>query len=744
MALNLKIDVQDDEAKAKIKKLESEWEKATASVEKQKEKVNELNKELKRVTEFLEAARDKKIDLNVEPLEKQVKNLNQELKQSNTELKRLEANAQLAGINLKKAILLPQTQGISKNILPQTFTSGTSGINLFRNALNGIYSSFSGLSNIVSSFISKIFSLSKTIFIFNLISGGLREIRNAVSDYINTNSQLQSSLAQVRGNLITAFQPIWELILPYLIKFTQWLAQATAYISGFISAIFGKSEQYSRNNAKSLQQQIALSKDSSKALQKQKKSTDDLTKANKKNNMSLAKFDELTMLINKKNSKNKSSPTSPNLGAGGITTSGINPRVSFDTSGIDLSGIIKIVEQIKAFLRPLKEPFENLLNALDRLSKYTFEAFIDFFNLFLKPLAEYIVSTALPEFLNMLADSLNRMNFEKVNESLREFWEALEPFTEEVIDSVLWFVEKFLLPIAEWTVTDAIPEFLRVTTKLINILNKSLKILRPILEYLYTKLIKPIGDYLNGIFHDIMNDINNLLDETYSFLEQNNDGITKLSYTIINILSFAFNVIGKTISFTIQQMREFFKSLYQYALDTTKNVIQIFNGLTDFISGIFTGNFRLAFRGLYNVVAGLINNIIDAINFMLRNLVSGFANIINPIIDTFNGFTGSNFRRITVSERIIGKLPYLAQGAVIPPNSPFLAMLGDQRSGVNIETPLETMKQAFKEALNENSINSNGSYTFVAQLDGRTIFEETVRQNDMYINQSGRSAFVTN
>jgi hypothetical protein len=70
-------------------------------------------------------------------------------------------------------------------------------------------------------------------------------------------------------------------------------------------------------------------------------------------------------------------------------------------------------------------------------------------------------------------------------------------------------------------------------------------------------------------------------------------------------------------------------------------------------------------------------------------------------------------------------------------------MLGDQKSGVNIETPLETMKQAFKEALAENgTLNNNGSYTFIAQLDGRTIFEETVFQNDMYINQTGRSAFA--
>lgn len=49
----------------------------------------------------------------------------------------------------------------------------------------------------------------------------------------------------------------------------------------------------------------------------------------------------------------------------------------------------------------------------------------------------------------------------------------------------------------------------------------------------------------------------------------------------------------------------------------------------------------------------------------------------------------------------LSSIPHLASGAVISPNSEFLAVLGDQRSGTNIETPLATMKQAFMEAISE-------------------------------------------
>lgn len=65
------------------------------------------------------------------------------------------------------------------------------------------------------------------------------------------------------------------------------------------------------------------------------------------------------------------------------------------------------------------------------------------------------------------------------------------------------------------------------------------------------------------------------------------------------------------------------------------------------------------------------------------------------------------------------QIPKLADGAVIAPNKPFLAMLGDQTSGTNIETPLSTMKQAFDESLNERGgVSSGGTLYATLQVDG--------------------------
>lgn len=68
----------------------------------------------------------------------------------------------------------------------------------------------------------------------------------------------------------------------------------------------------------------------------------------------------------------------------------------------------------------------------------------------------------------------------------------------------------------------------------------------------------------------------------------------------------------------------------------------------------------------------------------------------------------------------IPKVPALAQGKVIPPNRPFLTVLGDQRQGTNIETQIDTMKQAFEEVLQTSNLGG-GDQTIILQLDGREV-----------------------
>lgn len=94
----------------------------------------------------------------------------------------------------------------------------------------------------------------------------------------------------------------------------------------------------------------------------------------------------------------------------------------------------------------------------------------------------------------------------------------------------------------------------------------------------------------------------------------------------------------------------------------------------------------------------------------------------------------SALRTNAMPELSMRQIPHLASGAVIPANQEFLAVLGDQKQGTNIETPLSTMVQAFKQALSDGGFSSsgNGSQTVVLRIGeqemGRVVYKLNQQQ----------------
>ena len=72
----------------------------------------------------------------------------------------------------------------------------------------------------------------------------------------------------------------------------------------------------------------------------------------------------------------------------------------------------------------------------------------------------------------------------------------------------------------------------------------------------------------------------------------------------------------------------------------------------------------------------------------------------------------------------------MAQGAVLPPNKPFLALVGDQKNGTNIEAPLQTIVDAFNIALQGNANYGGGNTEVVLEIDGREFGRAVVEQGN--------------
>ena len=132
-----------------------------------------------------------------------------------------------------------------------------------------------------------------------------------------------------------------------------------------------------------------------------------------------------------------------------------------------------------------------------------------------------------------------------------------------------------------------------------------------------------------------------------------------------------------------------------------------------------------------NAVSWFGNKFVEAQNSIARSnsgRSGGFG--------TRSGGFGSPSRAPSIS-RI--SAPALARGAVIPPNKEFLAVLGDQKSGTNIETPLATMVEAFKQAMAESG---GGTTTVVIQLDGKEIARSTVKNINNMTRAAGKPVLL--
>ena len=137
---------------------------------------------------------------------------------------------------------------------------------------------------------------------------------------------------------------------------------------------------------------------------------------------------------------------------------------------------------------------------------------------------------------------------------------------------------------------------------------------------------------------------------------------------------------------------------------------------------------KIAGNGLIDGFEAAINGIIGMFESMINWIIGGLNKISFELPDWAGGYKFG----INIPLAKLGRvsIPRLAQGAVIPPNREFLAVLGDQKQGTNIEAPLQTIVDAFNIALQGNANYGGGNTEIVLEIDGRELGRAVVEQGD--------------
>ena len=183
-------------------------------------------------------------------------------------------------------------------------------------------------------------------------------------------------------------------------------------------------------------------------------------------------------------------------------------------------------------------------------------------------------------------------------------------------------------------------------------------------------------------------------------------------------------------------------NLEEFAKNLKDNIL---GGIIQFIKGVFTGDLKMALDGVKKVAKGIVNGILIIVESFINNIIRGLnwliakINSINLKVPDWVPGVGGKGWSPHIGQMPSITLPRLATGAVIPPNKEFLAVLGDQKSGTNVEAPLSTIKQAVMEAMAQGSrepINVN------LVVDGKTLARVVVPNINNMTRAAGKPVLL--
>lgn len=715
-------------------------------------------------------------------------------------------------------------------------------------AKNGIGNTFSRIGNTISGIGKRILSLGASAFVFNVISAGFRQMSNGIQNIIANDNQLSNSLAQVRANLMTAFYPIYQAILPAIQALGRALSWVTGQIASFMAMITGTSIKLNQEGAKGLIAQTSGMSKQTKQLNKQAKGYDNVAKSVKKAKGQLASFDKIEVL--KMNKKDKTPKGNGGLGGdslgGGVgALKGFNQEIK----KINLAPFDKIIKKFKALGNIFKKGFDigfvdknfdeivnsanrcfvvvkklfndpdlvqgfnnaldsivfnlgkvvgsvssvgvtigrllvggiagyleqsqdiikgNLLRAFDITQEmYGFigdfsTAFANIFEVFASPQAQN-------SFANMLTgwealSSSFYLNFWDICVSLTEA--ILSPFVDlqddikQAFDGALKSVEKFTSGIRDIFVTlgNAMSD---VTQKSIK---PAIKSIGKIWGDVFGTIIKFWNEKVNPMLIRIGEKFNEVVNEHIKpAIEKVSDAFNRMVDKILPLIKKLWRKIKPFVDWVIETLGDSLvasiESTFNTIADVISGICRIVADMWDttdkflgFIINLLNGDWDNAWRSagevmeglkrtcesvartLGSVVKGMIDLIISGINVGIRALNKISFNLPDWL---GGGHFGLNIPQ--VPKTWINNIPHLAQGAVLEGGHPFLAMLNDQPKGqTNIETPLSTMIEAFKQANKQSNpnivIEANGDFSQFIRMLNFKLKEEDSRVGQSFVS----------
>ena len=331
----------------------------------------------------------------------------------------------------------------------------------------------------------------------------------------------------------------------------------------------------------------------------------------------------------------------------------------------DAQALLAAIDQLLAPLReidlePARWAFERLRECLQNLSAAVGEAFTQLWHSLLVPLLSWLAENLAPALLQVLAAAVQlAADLTGVfGESMVALLEALQPvasFLGEVLLQVIEQLRQF---------------FLKASNSIHN-----------------------DGSQIEGVFRALAQ----ALEAFWAFAQPMVERISRL-------FSVAFEKIGDV------------------AITALENALMAIGDLLYALTGLLSGDMQIFWDGMEqmakhaaNAIIAVLNGLLLALTAALNALFSALNSMVFDIPEWLPIYGGKHFR-FTLPEVTAPQIPYLAKGAVLPANKPFLAVVGDQKHGTNVEAPLATIQEAVALTMGDLSAGQEATVQVLTDL----------------------------
>lgn len=646
----------------------------------------------------------------------------------------------------------------------------------------------------------------KAAMLAKVITNNVGEMNSALAQTDSgRQAQLSNTLGDIKEQFGAAVTQIEVMFLPALQTLADKLAKVAAFareVSQSLAEVFGVDSSQTESAAKGIADSTETAADNYENISESAEETKESQEG------TVASFDQINKLEDSSSESKNAGATPSAIGSQGVVTlktdvdtseaskkigelfnelkscfSQVKKYADKNFKGIfseiwdgllqessELAGTLsRIFSDIKSFSEPLKNYFagdftvylKTVFSTLGKIAVGLFDTFnkvfSDIWNLAVFPIVSKFLNVGLPlitQFSTQIWNTLGVL-FDSVKSIFDTLWSG-------VVSPILGFISQLWCDTwqllsdfwAEWgqPIFDGI--------------NTAITTTKDIFLNIWETILKPVFDKFMETLDMIWTEhLQPLIAEFLDFVGELVTGATDIyNQFIAPIVNWLVDVLGPIVVKVVNSIQKVVGGVIGNIIDAVKGVITVLKGIVQFISGVFTGNWKKAWKGIKNIFKGIwdtfysivktpVNLIIGAVNKM----TGAIEDAINWIIDGINSlsFTTPDWLPGDLGGKTFGfdldyidipEIPKLATGAVIPPNSEFLAVLGDQKRGTNIEAPLDTIRQALLEALVAyGGTGGNGqkiSVTIPISLNGKVISQLVIDDINDYIKRNGRSPIM--